>query len=324
MNKNLKKTLLILLIVSAALILTWRIMFAFSFVTDVTYGVNFSQKQADSLGLDWKRAYLSILNDLNVKNLRLVAYWDLIEPKQGNFNFADLDWQMDQARRHNAKVILAIGQRVPRWPECHYPTWVSDLSESRREQALLAYIQTVVEHFKNDPALEIWQVENEPFLEVFGECPPRDKPLLMSELELVKQIDPDHPTMVTDSGEMATWFRTRKLADYLGTSVYRTTYPLQNLLIPASYYRLKAWLIEKPIDKILVSEFQAEPWSSEMLIDTPINLQKRNFNLDKFIDDIKFSQKLGFSRVYWWGAEWWYWMRLQGDPAIWDEAKLLF
>jgi hypothetical protein len=130
--------------------------------------------------------------------------------------------------------------------------------------------------------------------------------------------------MVTDSGELATWFRTRRLADYLGTSIYRTTYPLQHYLIPASYYRLKAWIIEKPLDKILVSEFQAEPWSKEALIDTPIAKQNNNFDLAKFKDDIEFSQKLGFSRVYWWGAEWWYWMRIQGDPSIWNEAKKLF
>jgi len=322
--KIFKKILIVLLWTFVALIIIWRAMFIFKFPVVPQYGVNFSQKQAESLNLDWRKVYLSALEEMQVKNFRLIAYWDLVEPEQGKFNFTDLDWQMDQARLHNAKVILAIGQRVPRWPECHYPTWVLDLSEQEKEQALLGYLEAVVSHYQTQPALEIWQVENEPFLEIFGECPPRNKPLLLKELALVKELDPSRPTMVTDSGEEATWFRTRHLADYLGTSVYRTTYPGQNQLVPAAYYQLKAWIIQKPMDKILVSEFQAEPWSRKALVDTPLEKQNRNFNLAKFTDDIEFSQKLGFSRVYWWGVEWWYWLRLQGDASIWNAAKELF
>jgi hypothetical protein len=259
-----------------------------------------------------------------------VAYWDLIEPTQGEYNFSDLDWQMAEAQSHHAKVILAVGQRVPRWPECHFPAWTANLSQAQREQALLDYLQAITNHYKNQPALVIWQVENEPFLQIFGQCPPRNKPLLLQELALVRKNDPAHPTMVTDSGEEATWFRTRNLADYLGTSVYRMTYILfgryvsQDQIIPASYYRFKAWWIFKPIDKIIVSELQAEPWSQQSLVKTPQEQQEKGMNLAQFEKNIAFSRNLGLSQVYLWGVEWWYWQKTQGNSSYWNEAKTLF
>jgi len=45
------------------------------------------QKHSEELGLDWKKTYLAILDDLKVKNLKLVAYWDLIEEEPGVYNF---------------------------------------------------------------------------------------------------------------------------------------------------------------------------------------------------------------------------------------------
>ena len=68
-------------------------IFAFLFVgfpdshkNDIVWGVNFSQKQAQNLGVDWKENYLALLDDLNVRNLRIASYWDLIEKKQVRMN----------------------------------------------------------------------------------------------------------------------------------------------------------------------------------------------------------------------------------------------
>ena len=80
-------------------------------------------------GLDWKETYLALLDDLKVKNLKIAAHWDLIEPQDGVYDFADLDWQLEQARLHNAKVMLAIGMKTPRWPECHVPEWAKNIGK---------------------------------------------------------------------------------------------------------------------------------------------------------------------------------------------------
>ncbi len=73
------------------------------------------------MGFDPKIVYKETLDDLNVKNLRLIAYWDEIEPKPGKYDFTNLDWQIEEAQKRNVRAILAVEYRLPRWPECHEP-----------------------------------------------------------------------------------------------------------------------------------------------------------------------------------------------------------
>ena len=65
-------------------------------------------------------AYLSfdesILNELEVKDLKIITHWDLIEPESGNFYFDDLDWQIERAEEKNVKIILVIGMKTGRYP----------------------------------------------------------------------------------------------------------------------------------------------------------------------------------------------------------------
>jgi hypothetical protein len=80
----------------------------------IEWGVVFSQKQCEYLNLDWKRVYLEILDDLKVKNIKLISHWDLIEPREGEFNFEDLDWQIKEAEKRGVKIILVIGMKTGR------------------------------------------------------------------------------------------------------------------------------------------------------------------------------------------------------------------
>ena len=45
--------------------------------------------------------------------------------------------QIEQAAIRNVKVILAVGQKLPRWPECYIPGWAAG-----NQDALLKYIET--------------------------------------------------------------------------------------------------------------------------------------------------------------------------------------
>ena len=85
----------------------------------ITWGINFSQKHAENLGLNWKETYLALLDDLKVKNIKLITHWDLIEPNKDDYRFEDLDWQIKKAEDYNAKILLVIGMKTGRWPECH-------------------------------------------------------------------------------------------------------------------------------------------------------------------------------------------------------------
>ena len=96
--------------------------------SEIDFGITFSQYFAEEMDLDWKQAYVAILDELGVKKLRLVAYWQYLEPEQGSYSFEDLDWQIQEADKRNAQVILAVGRKLPRWPECHVPIWSKDLN----------------------------------------------------------------------------------------------------------------------------------------------------------------------------------------------------
>lgn len=329
MKEKIIKVVVDTAIILAILALIWQASFLINFKTEPQFGVTFSARQARDLDLPWKTVYTNILDDLSVKLIRLPVYWDEIEQNKGNYNFSDIDWQIQEAQKRNVKIILAIGQRVPRWPECHRPGWVANEPKETQDQELLNYIEIVVKRYKDSSALEMWQVENEPFLNVFGDCPAGDKNLLIREIAQVKRIDPVHPILITDSGELSSWLRTAKFGDYFGTSVYRSvgsffgklTY---NHIIPPLFYRAKAWLTQKPMDKIFVSELQAEPWGRKTLLDTPIKDQAKSFDYKQFEKNIAFSKDLGFPRVYMWGVEWWYWKKTHGDASFWELAKKEF
>ena len=96
------RILLILVVVAAFLwVLSWDL---YSNKTEFVYGVSFSRFHSDELKLDWKKTYLAILDDLKVRRLRLTAHWPLTEPKDGVYNFSELDFQIKEAeKRHYRK-----------------------------------------------------------------------------------------------------------------------------------------------------------------------------------------------------------------------------
>jgi Beta-galactosidase len=296
----------------------------------IKWGVTFSESYAKDLGLDWQQVFIATLDDLGVKNYRIAVAWDAVEPADGNYDFRDVDWMLDQAEERNAKAFLAIGRRTPRWPECHTPDWAKTMSLADQNQKLLDLLRAEVGHFKNRSTVTAWQVENEPLLDVFGVCPPGDIKLLSEEIQLVKTLDPSRPVIVTDSGELSFWVRTGWNADILGISMYRETwnkwlgyfyYP-----ITPAFYRQKAAAVYPIVKKVIVTELQAEPWPAHQtsIPQTPIAEQYKSMNIQRFRDNVEFARRVGFPEVYLWGVEWWYWIRERGDSSFWNEAKNLF
>src|SRR5215469_6702323 len=123
-------------------------------------GASFIPDYAEQLGVDPQQTLHAILYDLGVKHLRLVSYWNDVEPTQGQYDFSTLDWEFAQADAAHAKVSLSVGLRQPRWPECHPPSWVdTSQPDSQWEPALNQYIQAVIQRYKNNPALQSYQLE---------------------------------------------------------------------------------------------------------------------------------------------------------------------
>ncbi|HSX46601.1 MAG TPA: hypothetical protein VLF87_01270, partial [Patescibacteria group bacterium] len=119
----------------------------------------FISDYAEYFGLDPHDTLHAILTDLGVHDLRLVSYWSNIEKNQGNYDFSDLDWQFAMANQYHAKVSLTLGLRQPRWPECHMPTWAMEEPKTEWEPQLKTFITAVVERYKDNPALDSYQLE---------------------------------------------------------------------------------------------------------------------------------------------------------------------
>ncbi len=298
---------------------------------NINWGVAFSQKHSQLLGPDWRESYLAILDDLEVRNFRLVVYWDMVEEERGQYNFSDMDWQLEEAKKRGANIILVLGRKVPRWPECHIPGWAEAMPQEEQDEALLAFIEEIIVRYRDNEAIKYWQVENEPFFP-FGECPPPDAELLQKEIDLVKSLDNrDRQIIITESGEIPLWFKVARFGDIVGHTLYRkvwfhelktyVSYP-----IPPVFYNRKAWLIDKFFGKkVICTELQAEPWGPKLLYDSPLEEQEKSMDIDMFKENIKFAKRTGMDTFYLWGVEWWYWMKeVHNQPEFWNEAKILF
>lgn len=290
------------------------------------YGVTFSTKYAKELGLDWKASYLAVLDDLGVRKLRLPVYWDEVEPERGRYDWSEVDWMLAEASKRGADVILAVGRKTPRWPECHVPDWAAKLEENDQKDRVLDFLRDEISHFKSSTAIRAWQVENEPLFH-FGKCPPPDRDFLKSEIRSVRGLDP-RPIVVTDSGELSTWVRAAPLGDILGVSMYRVVWNryLGEMRWPVSpvYYMDRMKLIGPVVNEVIVSELQAEPWFSESVAETPIFDQLEQMNPGRLDSNVRFAAATGASEIYLWGAEWWYWLKSQGRDEIWSAARALF
>jgi len=297
----------------------------------IDWGVNFSQKHTENLGLDWKETYLALLDDLGTKNLKVAAHWDLLEPEKNKYYFDDLDWQIKEAEDHSAKILLVIGMKTPRWPECHIPEWAKGLSKEKQQESILNLIEKIVLNYRGSTSTVAWQVENEPFFP-FGECPWVDKNFLKKEIDLVKSLDfQKRPIVISDSGEGSLWITAAQLGDIVGTTMYKKVWFSQMGVyiyypLPPSFYWRKAKYIEKIFDKkVIVVELQAEPWGPKLLYESAPEEQEKTMNLERFQKNVEFAKKTGLDQFYLWGAEWWYWLKVkQNRPEIWLEAKKLF
>jgi len=294
----------------------------------IEWGVVFSQKHAVLLGLDWKEVFSQILDDLKVKKIKIITHWDFLEPERDKFNFKDLDWQIKEAEKRKVKLILVLGMKTGRWPECHLPKWVQNLNNEEREKELLDYLKILVERYRKEKSISAWQIENEPFFP-FGECPKIKEDFVKKEIELVRSLD-KRPIIFADSGEFSFWIKGARLGDIVSISLYRKVYFKEikryfTYPFPSVYYWRKAKIIHFLFGKkVMVGELQAEPWCKSLIYDCPLKEQEITMNFEQFKKNVEFAKKTGFNTFYFWGVEWWYWLKEKGKESIWQEAENLF
>lgn len=298
----------------------------------VTYGASFNVPYAEELGLDPRATFTAVLEELGIRHFRLAAHWTMIEPLKDKYDFTELDFELAQAEKYNADVILAVGRRLPRWPECHVPDWAEELTWDEQKQELREYIAAVVTRYKDYPSITYWQVENEPYLEVFAKehCGELDEVFLKEEVALVRELDGTRPILVTDSGNLGTWRGAYRAGDAFGTSVYVYFWNPDlgqfKTVLPPWFYRAKEGIMKLVYGgkKTFLIELSAEPWLLEPVTDVPLDQQYSRMDVAKFNEILSYARDTRFDTQYLWGAEWWYWLKQKGEPHMWDRAKELY
>ena len=299
------------------------------------YGVTWSSPYAWSLGLDPNDGLRQVLDDLGVRHFRIPAYWTDIEREQGKYDWSILQAQLDEIAKRKGTVMLALGGRQPRWPECWVPEWAKGLEQSKREEAQLAYVRLTYERYKNHPTITGWQVENESRFNFFVSCPGLTKELVLRELRYVREEEAKRGTskrsvITTDSGELSLWLTYAGETDGLGVSVYRAvTNPWLGIIrywfIPPWAYARKAALVSRLTGPVQVTEFQMEPWSDHLLQNTKLEDQYLTLSIEQMRRNFTYAKRLDTSAVDFWGVEWWLWMKeKQGVPEFWNGAKAFF
>lgn len=311
----------------------------------VEYGVTFSYPFAQALGLDWHKAYQELLREAGLQHLRLPVYWDQVEPIQGQYRWSVLDWQLEQAALAKVKVLLILGHRASRYPECYMPAWVQQYDTVAFKDALLQLVKAAVEHFQQFDAVEAWQLENEPFASHWGLGCHNVTALLNDEIQVVKENDASQrPTVLTYFN--APWFlgqhrNVLKLnSDVIAATVFDkiwvaaaagfNQWRLQTAIFngyakilhlgaasPVSLAYQKHLAQQRHKD-LWVVELQAEPWGPDSITHMSRQEASQSMNPHQLAWLDAFVRSNGVSRVYFWGVEWILSQRQRGDDRMWN------
>jgi hypothetical protein len=211
---------------------------------------------------------------MGFNTVRLGAYWDEMQAKgPGETDFSKLQALLDAAERHHVRVVLTVGAKGPNWPEFHVPKWAeppagrhpsNDATFRGRSEA---FVRAVAEHFKDHPAIAMWQVENEPF----DPSGPKQRDLSTSmvsdEIQILRQADGHRrPVMIncwSDGDRKGQIDHAFALADLVGLDVYRNTGGAGPLGSEARTTAIPAYALElakKTGKPAVIAELQADDW----------------------------------------------------------------
>jgi hypothetical protein len=289
------------------------------------FGFSFSLKYAAEVGIDWRECLSEALDGLGVRRFRLMSYWTMIEAERGNYDFADLDEQIQMISDRGGEVTLCLGLKQPRWPEVHQPEWAKELETidpAEWRNMLYGFISAVIDRYESNPTVTSWQLENEALIK-FGLPTDRSRKRLRDELKLVKSKT-KKPVIMSLSDSWGLPWR-HPLPDVYAMSLYRTIYGKGRYNYdprPPLFYKIRATVIQILTGrKVFIHELQCEPWGPTGTEQLSITEQDKSMNAKKIAENIAFAQKTGMRPIDLWGLEWWYARKKSGDPNLMDTVR---
>src|SRR5215472_7857956 len=84
--------------------------------------------------MDYLRPMWTRFADMHLNSVVAPVYWDLLEPREGQFDFGLVDSLIDEARLHQLKLVLLWFGTWKNSMSCYAPAWVKT-DESRFPRA---------------------------------------------------------------------------------------------------------------------------------------------------------------------------------------------
>jgi hypothetical protein len=74
-----------------------------------------------------------------------------------------------------------------------------------------------------------------------------------------------------------------------------------------------------------IAELQAEPWFPQGPLQSPVAEHYKSMNAEQLVKNADYANQTNFYRAYFWGVEWWYWLKTtQKDSSVWEAARKYF
>lgn len=322
-----------------------------------SYGISFSFEQAGWYGLDAKKAYVELLDSAKFDWVRLPFFWDQMTGQNGELKVESLKFGIEEAKKRNVKVVIALGAKTPYYPEYHLPedvksrTKFGDTFTLNHAIAadLLAVDRAVISELSKYDNVAYWQVENEPLLANVNGW--RVGPsLIQAEINVVKGSDPRKRPIILNHVGPAVFDKKYKpllamleTGDVFGVNAYfktQGTYLFsfklgRQINVPWPkwlVWPVQSWVgfstdfedVKKEVEnrglKFWVLEMQAEPY-----VRTKSDINK-TFDYFKAIDISRADAFLRASRVEsvgLWGSSYWVYKKKAGDSSWIDEVRSL-
>ena len=326
------------------------------------YGISYSFEQAEWYGLDSRKAYINLLDQVKVDWVRLPFFWDhpsttlrtssSTTSGQSSTNLGNIDdlkFGIEEAKKRNVKVIIALGAKTPYYPEYHLPKDVAGQIKFGETISLknpvtariLEIDKKVVETLSAYDNIEAWQVENEPFLANINNWK-IGKDLLAAEAEAVRATDPLSRPIILNSvaptlfdSSYKSLLKILKPGDILGVNAYFKTqgvylfsFSIFDKEVHVPWPSWLVWPVQSWVGfsvnfgdlrdeatnagvKLWVLEMQAEPYV-RTLDDAKRNLAYEPGDIVKADGYLKSSmvESIGL-----WGAPFWQFRQKNGDNS---------
>lgn len=320
------------------------------------YGFTYGFEDAGWYGLDPKKSYVRLLDEVDFDWVRLSFFWDEMTDEDGNLTLDDLVFAIEEAQKRDVKVVIALGAKTPSYPEFHWPKEVADkvkfgevITASHPVAAdILEIDKKVVERLAPYKNIAYWQVENEPYLANINNWK-IDKSLLAAEAEVVRNADPPkRPVILNHVGPATVDSRYRDFYDILQpgdvlavNSYFKTqgvylisfevfgkqvnigwprwlVLPVQSwLFLSPNYKGLEAEANEKGLD-FWILEVQAEPYIRDL---ADAQGEDFSFTAEDLVKADAFIRSHGVNTIGFWGAPFWLYREQSGDESWMNAAK---